>query len=349
MKRLSLTAVFLLCMWQKPYSQTAWQWGFGAGSTVYFGDLGNEQYVPISGTHYGCSFSLRHDLKTRVHHVSGNEPFAFVVRGDWLRIGYDETHPLLFNTKGGAELRNYRRGLNFRNDRLGINAQITWTIYARKIFPLWQHRWALYFFIGPGIYYSDPRADLFRGNIDNKNRYYYYHDGTLRDAPETDGNGKVVTHDNRYETHLRNWFTEGQSASPQPGSQKEYSILQMGFPHGGGIKYGISRHLMLQWEWCFYDFPFSDYIDDVSKRYATYAEIERNFPGDLQKQTLAKYITDPSGWGSDGENGKSSSPRGNPKKFDWVNYMNFQLFFTPLVKAKSYNPRHHLKHYCPQF
>lgn len=349
MKRFFITVLFFLFLLVKSYSQTGWQWGFGAGTTLYFGDLGNEQYVPFSGTHYGCSFSLRHDLKTGTYHPSGNEPFAFVVRADWLRIGYDETKPLIFNSKSGEELRNFRRGLNFRNDLIGINAQITWTIYARKIFPLWQHRFALYFFIGPGIYYSDPHADLFRGDINIINRYYYWHDGTLRDAPESPGAGNEVQHDDRYETDLRDWFTEGQSASPQPGRQKEYGLFQIGFPHGGGIKYGISRNLMFQWELCFYDFPFSDYIDDVSNRYATYEEIANNFPGDNQSQTLAKYITDPSGWGSDGENGKASSPRGNPKKFDWVNYMNFQLFFTPQVKAKSYKAKRSSKRYCPQF
>src|SRR6185295_19704105 len=115
--------LFLLCL--KSFSQTGWQWGFGSGSTVYFGDLGNEKYIPLSGTHYGCSFSLRHDLKSGLNHVSRNAPFAIVVRADWLRIGYDETRPLIFNTQSGTNLRNFRRGLNFRNDLLGINMQFT--------------------------------------------------------------------------------------------------------------------------------------------------------------------------------------------------------------------------------
>src|SRR6185295_2948034 len=105
--------LFLLCL--KSFSQTGWQWGFGAGSTVYFGDLGNEKYIPISGTHYGAHFLLKHDLKAATGTLSGNAPFAIVVHTDWLRIGYDETHPLIFNAASGTELRNFRRGLNFRN------------------------------------------------------------------------------------------------------------------------------------------------------------------------------------------------------------------------------------------
>ena len=36
----------------------------------------------------------------------------------------------------------------------------------------------------------------------------------------------------------------------------------------------------------------SDHIDDVSDRYATHAEIDAAYPGDPNRQQLARYISD---------------------------------------------------------
>ncbi len=337
MKRSIYFLAFLFsCFQTKSQTQSV---GFGTGATLYFGDLGNEKYVPLSEINHGFSLSLKQDLNHRGS--TGKFPFAIEAQAEWLRIGYDETRALLFNGTSGTDLRNFRRGLNFKNDLIGVNAEFVWTISPWSNRPISDYGLAMYFFVGTGLYYSDPRADLFRGSIDPANRYYYWDDGTLRDEPRNTEISDVVQRDGQYETHLRQWFTEGESATKQPGRRKQYSWLQMGFPHGGGFKFGLSNTLTLQYEFAFYDFPFTDYIDDVSSRYATIAEIESNFPNDPEKQVLAKYITDPSGWGSDGVNGSSSSRRGNWRKFDWVYFMNLQLFFTSQVKVRSYHAKHH--------
>ncbi len=340
MRRL-LFLLLLLLLFSYNYAQVSpYQVGFGYGTTVYFGDLGNEKYVPLSEINQGISLTLRKQAGSYDDHFSGNYPFSFQLQATWHRIGYDETRPLIFGTKSGTDLRNFRRGLNFKNDLIGLNFQFSYTLYPMKNFALGDHHFGLYLFIGPGIFYSDPRADLFRGDISLSNRYYYWGDGTLRTAPEVSGAGDEISRDGHYETHLRDWYTEGQSAERVPGTKHEYSKLQVGFPHGGGIKFGITPDLTFQFEACFYDF-ITDYLDDVSGRYASSEEIAGNFEN-AEQQALAAYISDPSGWGTDG-NPESiyTSRRGNPKKRDWINFMNVQLSFA--INSKKISSYHGLK------
>ena len=329
------------------YAQNVWEWNFSIGSTLYFGDLGNEKYIPVSEMHQGISVGIQRNL------FYGRKPSPFAVSAQliWMRIGYDETQPLLFNTASGNDLRNFRRGLNFRNDLVGLDTRFIYTFDPWNNQAFSYKKFALYFFVGAGIFYSDPRADLFRGDMHLANRYYYWDDGTLRNAPQGDPGAVVVARDGEYETRLRQWYTEGQGRVPFPGQKGTYSQFQIGFPHGGGIQLGLSKTSVIRFEACFFDFPFTDYMDDASDRYATYEEIERNFPSDLTSQELAKYITDPSGLGSDGENGPYSSPRGNPKKFDWVNYMNVQFSFDigQGNKQRSYKSRLKKGKGCPTF
>ena len=43
----------------------------------------------------------------------------------------------------------------------------------------------MFFYAGVGVYYAEPKADLFQGAVDINNRYYFWNDGTTRDAPES--------------------------------------------------------------------------------------------------------------------------------------------------------------------
>jgi len=130
---LALLFCFLDCQ-----SQTSF--GFGYGRTMYFGDLGNEKYAPLSEVHHGMSISLKQELNLNRNIISHDAPFAIQAQAEWLRIGYDETQPINFGKVSGTDLRNYRRGLNFRNDLIGFNLQFIYTIYFWRIQPLSQHR-----------------------------------------------------------------------------------------------------------------------------------------------------------------------------------------------------------------
>ncbi|MCS6991135.1 MAG: hypothetical protein NZL95_04665 [Chitinophagales bacterium] len=328
-------------------SAQTWRWHIAAGNTMYFGDLGNERHFPFSEIHHGFLGGLSYAFPARNGRAS-----MFTAEGNltYLRIGYDETKPLLFSRVSGTDLRNFRRGLNFRNDLIGFDGRMVFTLPPFRNRPDYKQRLALYFFAGAGMFRSNPKADLFRGPIHPANRYYYWNDGTLRDAPEGTDQARIVARDGEYETTLREWYTEGQSRYRVAGQKQMYSLWQPAFPHGGGFRLYTSRFSHLALEISFYDFFFSDYLDDASHRYATYAEIERNFPGDPYRQELARYITDPSGWGSDGYNGPASSRRGNPQKFDWVYFMNLRYmmeFHQP--KMASYKSRTKKGQGCPAF
>jgi len=344
---LTLSLLLLFCL--RASSQSNWEWFVGGGSTVYFGDLGNEELVPVSGMQYGASAGIRKNFFLSGPHVEKVSMFACTAQIDWLRIGYDETKPL-WNGKHGNELKNFYRGLNFRNDLVGAEMRFIYNLDPWPHQPYSTHKFSLYFFAGPGVFRSNPRADLFRGSMDMNNRYYYWTDGTLRDAPQESGQGNIVKRDGKYETALRDWYTEGQADRPLTGQVRQYGMYQIGFPHGGGMKLQLGPNSSVLLEACFFDFPFTDYLDDASNRYATYDEIAANFPNDPTKQELAKYIADPSGFGSDGENGKYSSPRGNPNKFDWINYMNLQFSFGINRSSESQsNARRKKAKTCPAF
>ncbi|MCS6917317.1 MAG: hypothetical protein NZM08_06515 [Chitinophagales bacterium] len=324
-----------------------WRWHVAAGNTLYFGDLGNERHFPFSEVHHGFLAGMQYAFAADRGRAS---KFALESNLTYLRIGYDETQPLLFGRVSGIDLRNFRRGLNFQNDLKGGEARLIFTLPPFRNRPDYKQRLALYFFAGAALFHSNPKADLFRGPIHPSNRYYYWNDGTLRDGPESEGHARIVSRDGVHETTLRDWYTEGQSPYRVGGQKQMYSLWQTAFPHGGGFRLYTGRFASIALEMTFYDFFFTDYLDDASHRYATYAEIERNFAGDELKQTLARYITDPSGWGSDGFNGPASSPRGNPKKFDWVYFMNLRYSVTlHQPHAPSYRAKTKKAKGCPGF
>jgi len=69
--------------------------------------------------------------------------------------------------------------------------------------------------------------------------------------------------------YLRPLGTEGQGI---PGYDKEYKLMQMAIPLGGGIKYAITDNIHLGLE-AGLRILFTDYLDDVSTNYADPADL----------------------------------------------------------------------------
>ena len=252
------------------------------------------------------------------------KPLSMEVRLSWQRLQYDETEPL--HGKSGMELRNYLRGLAFRNDLFGFAVNFTYTFYRNHNLSLYRQKWAYFIFVGVGSYLGKPKADLFRGETDLGNRYYFWVDGTVRDAPETSGHGNVIKRDGEYETDLRDWGTEGLGYDKELHRDQPYEVCNMGFPMGFGIRYGLSKSITLSAEFQ-YVYVMNDYLDDASERYATYDELSAAFPGDAGKQELAKYISDPTGRGTNGEIGPMTSPRGNPHLKDAFTFLSLEFAY----------------------
>ncbi len=308
------------------FAQKSFELGFSGGITNYFGDLGNEAWFQAASTQPGATVTIRNFLGGSKYTGNLYRPISLEVRLSWNRLQYDETEPI--DGRDGYELRNYGRGISFRNDLFGLATLVTYTIYSNPKMPLYNQQAALFLFTGAGVYYGQPKADLFRGDIDMNNKYFYWPDGTVRDAEYegTGSAGNIIQKDGDYETNLSEWYTEGGIKNGEGEKVSPYSLWHVGIPFGLGVRYGISKKITLSTEFGYYYF-FTDFLDDVSDAYPTYDEINRNFPNDPIKQELALYISDPTGKGTTGYPGPATSPRGNPGKNDGFSYVSLELAY----------------------
>ncbi len=299
--------------------------GFSSGITNYFGDLGNDEFMQSSSIKPGIAVTIRNFISPNEITGMKYSPFNIEARVSWHRIGYDET--AAYGGQQGFELRNYGRGLSFRNDIFGLSTHMSYTYYPNRRLPLYKQNVALFVFGGVGIYHSNPKADLFRGSADIKNRYFFWNDGTVRDAAESSGSGNIIEKDGKYETDLKDWFTEGQGKTDETvTNRKMYSPWVVGFPMGAGFRYGLNKAITFSLEFGYYKF-LSDYLDDASDAYATKSQIEQRYPNDPVKQELAAYISDPTGKGTNGYPGPQTSPRGNPNLNDSYSFISMEVAY----------------------
>ena len=131
--------------------------------------------------------------------------------------------------------------------------------------------------------------------------------------------------DGTYETDLYDWLTEGSGAGSEATVMKRPSPWHVGIPIGCGIRYMVTRNISAGMELSYYMF-FTDMLDAVSDRYATFNEIAKAYP-DVTQQLLARYISDPTGWGTNGTQGIATSPRGNPGLPDSFSYLSLEISY----------------------
>jgi hypothetical protein len=304
--------------------QRTFQVGVGGGVTHYYGDLGNEPVVQWGSTQPGVAITIRNFIVRYGSSLSLYPAFSMEFRLSWNRLQYDETKPI--GSQSGFDLQNYGRGISFRNDLFGASISGTYTYYQNKLAPLYRQGPAIFISAGIGAYYGKPKADLFRGDIDMANRYYFWYDGTIRDSPEELGPGNIIEKDGTYETNLADWMTEGAGTKSE-----QYSFLNVGFPIGLGFRQGISKSVTVSIEFTYYFFV-TDFLDDVSDSYPTVDEINTNFPNDPKNQALALYISDPTGLGNSGYPGPATSQRGNPAYKDTYSFLNLEFSYSFQLK-----------------
>ena len=143
----------------------------------------------------------------------------------------------------------------------------------------------------------------------------------------------MIKKDGTYETKLHKWMTEGQGTNAETNHKKPYSLVNIGIPFGAGIRYGLNKNVTISAEVDYYYFV-TDYLDDVSDRYATYDELAADFQ-DPREYEIAKYICDPTGKGSTGEIGPTTSPRGNPKLKDAYTFVSLEIAYKLTIRPKS--------------
>lgn len=325
---------FLLLLLISSFSLTAQRTAniaVSGGVVNYVGDLGNEILFPYSSANTGSAVTICDFLNDPRKSGTRFSVFDMQLRFSWHRLQYDEASSI--GNKKGIDLRNYKRGIGFRNDLFGSEVDFTYNIYPNHFAPLIKQKFSFFFLAGIGIFYGQPKADLFNGSQSLANRYYFWNDGTIRDVAEnSNGIGNVIKKDGIYETNLRDWHTEGQGYNREIHTTKPYNNFNIGFPFGGGVRYLYNKVLTFSAEFNYYYF-LTDYLDDVSNRYATYEELKASFP-DAVNFELAKYIADPTGKGTNGIIANASQ-RGNPNKKDSFTYVSLEASYKITWKKKG--------------
>jgi len=296
--------------------------GISSGVTHYYGDLGNwGGQVQWNSTRPALNITFRDFFNNPKRYVTRS--FTMECRLSWFRIGYNEVRPT--GGKSGIELHNFRRGLNFRNDLFGASTHMVLNAYREPFTPLFKQRFFMYFHLGVGLYYGRPKGDLFRGDPGLDNKYYYWEDGSIRDTPRGSPQGEVIEQDGKYETDLYAWAIEGRGKGTSSTIQERTSPWNIGIPMGCGIRYMVTRKLSVGAEFSYYMF-LTDMLDAVSERYLTYDEIGSVY-ADSTQQYMARYISDPTGWGTDGTQSFRTSRRGNPGLPDNFSYLSFEVSY----------------------
>jgi hypothetical protein len=226
MIRFTLLCFSFLSLGPQLHAQQGIDIGFSGGITNYYGDLGNDDFMQKSSIRPAAALTVRNIISPSLLSGMQYSPFNFEARLSWQRIGYDETQPIA--GMDISQLRNYNRGLSFRNDIYGFSTHFSYTYYPNRRLPLHKQSLALFVYTGIGVYYGAPKADLFNGSMDIKNRYYFWDDGTVRNAAQSTGNGDIIEKDGKYETDLRDWYTEGQGVSNDVSAAKRCIVILTG-------------------------------------------------------------------------------------------------------------------------
>lgn len=121
-----------------------------------------------------------------------------------------------------------RRNLRFETNLIELHGGIELNLFAVDINRV---KVSPYIFGGIGVFYYNPYTDGMRGE----------------------------------KVYLRPLSTEGQGLSMYP-DRKYYSLVNMAFPFGGGMKFLIGKALVVTTEIGF-RYTATDYLDDVSKSY----------------------------------------------------------------------------------
>ena len=156
---------------------------------------------------------------------------------------------------------------------------------------------------------------------------------------------------NGNKTFLRPLSTEGQGLPMYP-DRKPYSLVNIAFPFGGGMKFFIGKSFFVTAEMGF-RYTNTEYLDDVSKSYVNLDTLAA-YKGQLAKRmsfrgNQLQNVVDP----NDPNNHNYHYPnpdygfqRGDPKSNDWFWYGNITV--TVYLKAFG-GPREYLKTRCPGF
>ncbi len=246
-----LLSTICLSLLGKSYSQAfifgnekvKWEAGINFGPSFFLGDLGGNAG---KGTPFLKDINLEFTKLMKGAYITMYPSRIFGIR---LSAGltYLEGDDAVINTNGINELWRRQRNLDFKTNVWEANACVE--LFPTMIFNTNtedEPRFRPYGLIGVGVFHFNPQGSLTdsRGN----KSWYYLHPLRL----------------------------EGQGMAEYPYSQP-YKLTQLNIPMGGGFKYFVSDRVNVSME-LLYRKTFTDYIDDVSKKY-------------IDPKSFAKYLS----------------------------------------------------------
>ncbi|MGG9960419.1 hypothetical protein [Ferruginibacter sp. SUN106] len=232
-----------------------WEVGVNFGPSFFLGDLGGNAG---KGTNNLKDLNLEFTKLMKGAYIT-MYPNKWVGLRLAASLTYLEGDDATINTTGINELWRKQRNLDFRTNVTEVNGSIE--VFPTMIFaadPDNEPRLRPYGLIGAGIYHFNPQGSIKASNGDKS---WYY---------------------------LQPLRTEGEGMAEYPYS-KPYKLTQLNVLYGGGLKYFLSDRVNIGAEFL-YRKTFTDYLDDVSKKYID----PKNFAKYLPSQTasLATKLSD---------------------------------------------------------
>lgn len=198
--------------------------GVGVGGFNYIGDIGTfKQLGSVDDVRPGYTFSLNQRFLTM---------FSADLTGFYAQVASNER-------SGG-------RNLNFESSLMG--GQFTLGFHLDNKYMMKSGKLGPYIFGGAGYFLFDPYGDLTDAN---KEQYYYWSDGSIRNMIESSANiplSKKLKRDFTYETKLTD-------------PNNNYSRSALVFPVGFGLKAKIGRNADFLMQGTYY-FAQTDYLDN---------------------------------------------------------------------------------------
>ncbi|MFC2101345.1 DUF6089 family protein [Bacteroidota bacterium] len=267
---------------------------FGLGGTAFLGDLGGANRYGTNGLRDLDFPSLRPVIQLG---------YLYQFRRRWgLKTSLYYAR-LRGDDKWTEQEERQSRDINFRSPVIELSSQFEFSIISggrqgRRYFSLSKQRvgygimpFSFYIFGGVGGFYFNPRGQYTDG------KWY----------------------------SLKPLSTEGQGIAP---TRKNYSLIQLTFPVGLGIKYFINNEWAIGLEYG-RRFSFTDYIDDVSKTYFDPDVLE------TEKGEMAAYFSNPSEFDDPNKSRVPGQQRGDPKDNDTYMYGVITIYY----KLAKYSAR----------
>ncbi|GAA4465375.1 hypothetical protein GCM10023093_17460 [Nemorincola caseinilytica] len=248
------------------------------------------------------------DLQPKLFSSSGYRPHATVVYKFFmnprigLRAGVSIGQVTAADSLGKVPI-NVKRNLSFTSNLFEFHGGVEFNFLPVDVL---RHKVTPYVFGGIGVFYFNPFAEDAGGN----------------------------------KHFLRPLSTEGQGLPMYP-DRKQYSLVNMSFPFGGGFKFFIGKTIFVTPEVGF-RYTNTDYLDDVSKSYVNMDTLFK-YKGSLAR-SMSFRGNAVNNW--DENNPNYGYQRGDSKANDWYWFTNI----TVTVYFRSFgNRRPYTKTRCPGF